>query len=103
MRVANIMLNKAPTSNDATHIANNVRLTIVGAQQFAIAAPQLSSCRKADLPEMKDNDMITRKVRADKNEPYAGKERMEAIICLVGQAIGTIVWAGRQASSEQAR
>ena len=30
--------------------------------------------RKADLPEMSDNDMITRKVHADRNELYPGKE-----------------------------
>ena len=35
---ANIVLNKAPNSNDATHIGNNVCLTAVDAQQFSMAA-----------------------------------------------------------------
>ena len=30
--LANIMLNEAPNSNDAMHIANNVHLTTIGAQ-----------------------------------------------------------------------
>ena len=37
-RIANIVLNKALNSNDATHVENNVRLTAVGAQQFSMAA-----------------------------------------------------------------
>ena len=36
--VANIVLNKAPNSNDATRVGNNVRLTAVGAQQFSMVA-----------------------------------------------------------------
>ena len=35
--VANIMLNEALNSNDATRIGNNVHLTTVGAQQFLMA------------------------------------------------------------------
>ena len=38
MHIANIMLNKAPNGIDTTHIGNNVRLTVVGAQQFSMAA-----------------------------------------------------------------
>ena len=37
-RVANIVLNEAPNSNDAAHVGINVRLTAVGAQQFLLAA-----------------------------------------------------------------
>ena len=66
MRVANIMLNEAPNGNDAMCVAKNVRLTTMGAQQFSMAAIQ-PSCRKANLPEMRDNDIITRKVCADGN------------------------------------
>ena len=60
------MLNEAPNSNDATSVGNNVRLTAMGAPQFSMAAIY-PSCRKADLPETRDNDMITKKVRADGN------------------------------------
>ena len=35
----------------------NIRLTTMGKQQFLMAAKQ-PSCRKADLPEMRDNDMM---------------------------------------------
>ena len=38
MRIANIMLNEAPNSNDAMHIVNNVHLTTMGVQQFSLAA-----------------------------------------------------------------
>ena len=37
LSVANIVLNEAPNSNDGTHVANNVRLTAVGAEQFSMA------------------------------------------------------------------
>ena len=70
---ANNVLNKAPNSNDATHVGINVRLTAVGAQQFSMATIK-PSCRKADLPETRDNDMITRKVRVDGNKLCPGKE-----------------------------
>ena len=71
--IANIVLNEAPYSNDATCIGNNVHLTAVGAQQFSMVAIQ-PLCRKADLPEKRDNDTITRKVRADGNKLCPGKE-----------------------------
>ena len=38
MRVANIMLKKAPNNNDTTHVMNNVLLTTMGTQLFPIAA-----------------------------------------------------------------
>ena len=38
MRIANTVLNDVPNSNDATHKANDVRLTTMGAQQFTMAA-----------------------------------------------------------------
>ena len=72
MRVAS-MLNEAPNSNDATCIANNVHLTTMDPQQFSIGAIQ-PSCRKANLPETTDNDTIKRKVHADGNNLYPGKE-----------------------------
>ena len=37
-RVANIVLNEAPNSNDATGVGNNVHLTAVSAQQFSMVA-----------------------------------------------------------------
>ena len=37
-RVANIALNEALNRNDATRVGNNVRLTVVGAQQFLMVA-----------------------------------------------------------------
>ena len=67
MRVANVMLNEALNSNDATRIRNNVRLSAMGAQQISMAAVQ-PSCRKADLSQTRDNDMITRKIRVDGNK-----------------------------------
>ena len=36
--VANIVLNKACNSNDATRVGNNVCLTAMGAQQFSVVA-----------------------------------------------------------------
>ena len=72
MHVANIVLKEAPKSNDATHIGNNVHLTAMGAQQFSMMAIQ-PSCRKTNLPEMRDNNMITRKVRTNGNKLCPGK------------------------------
>ena len=73
MHVANIILNKAPNSNDAMCVGNNVRLTAMGTQQFPMAVIK-PSCRKADLPEMGDNDVITKKVCVDRNKLRPGKE-----------------------------
>ena len=72
-RVANIVLSEAPNCNDAMHAGNDVRLTVVGTQQFSMAAI-LPSCRKPDLPEMTGNDKITRNVCADGNKLCPGKE-----------------------------
>ena len=77
--VANSILNEVPNSNDV----NNLCLTTMGAQQFSMAAIY-SSCRKADLPEMRDNDTITRNVSVD------GKE-----LRLYVQWFRWQVWAGR--------
>ena len=38
LHVADIVLNEAPNSNDATHVVNNVQLTTISAQQFSMAA-----------------------------------------------------------------
>ena len=73
MHIAIIVLKEVPNSNDAMCVGNNVRITAMGTQQFSMAAIQ-PSCRKADLPETRDNDMITRKVRADGNKLCPGKE-----------------------------
>ena len=54
--------NEALNSNDTTHVANNVRLTTMGTQQFSMAAMQPASCRKVDLSEARDNDAKTIKV-----------------------------------------
>ena len=72
-RIANNVLNEAPKSNDATRVGINVRLTAVGTQHFSMATVS-PSCRKDDLPETRDNDTITRKVRADGNKLFPGKE-----------------------------
>ena len=45
----------------------------MGAKQFPIAAKK-PSCRKTDLPEMSDSDMITGKVCVDGNILCPGKE-----------------------------
>ena len=71
--IANIMLNEAPNSNDAMCIANNLRLNTIG----ALNGSYIAIMQKADLPERRDNDTITRMVCAD-GMPW---ERMEAI-CL---------------------
>ena len=67
------MLNEATNSNGTMHVANTVHLTTMGAQQFSMAAIY-PSCRKANLPEMRDNETITRKVCADGNKLCSGKE-----------------------------
>ena len=73
--VTNIVLNEVSNSNNAIHETNNLHLTTMGTQQFSMVAIE-TSCRKADLPEMRDNDMITRKIQADgKTLPW---ETMEA-------------------------
>ena len=71
MHVVIIVQNEAPNC-DATHVANNERLTTKDTQ-FSIVAIS-PSCRKADLPEIRNNDTITRKVHADRNKLFPGKE-----------------------------
>ena len=66
------MLNEAPNRNDAMGIENNVRLTTMGAKQLLMVAVY-SSYRKVNLPEMRDNDTKTAKVRADGNKHCPGK------------------------------
>ena len=68
------MLNEVPNRNDATGIANNVRLTAMDAIQFSMVAVYLVIIQKSDLPEMRDNDMKTTKVHADGNKNCPGKE-----------------------------
>ena len=46
---------------------SNVRLITTGAQQFSVTAIKAISLRKANLPEKRDNDTITRKTHADGN------------------------------------
>ena len=54
-------------------VASNLRLTTIGAQQLSMAAIK-PLCRKVDLSQMKDNDTIPRKIRADRNKLCYGKE-----------------------------
>ena len=68
-----MVLNGVPNSNDTTHVVNNLHLTAMGAQQFSMVAIQPSH-RKADLPEMRYNETITRKVHAYGNKLCPGKE-----------------------------
>ena len=48
-RVANIVLNETPNSNDATRVGNNMRLTAVGIQQFSMAANYIAIMQKSRL------------------------------------------------------
>ena len=64
--IANIMLNETPDSNDAKRRVNNVCLTTMGAQHFSMAAI-LPSCRKANLPETRDNNIKRKKFCEDRN------------------------------------
>ena len=47
-------------------VPNNVHLTTMGAHQFSMMAAY-TPCRKANLPETRDNDTKIRKVGADRN------------------------------------
>ena len=64
--MANTVLNESPNSNVAMCVPNNVHLTTMGAHQFSMMAAQ-TPCRKANLPETRDNDTKIRKVGADRN------------------------------------
>ena len=55
-------------------VANNVCLTAMGAKNSQWRLYIQSSYRKADLPKMRDNDMKTAKVRADRNKNCPGKK-----------------------------
>ena len=102
LQLQNFVLNEAPNNNDVKRIVNivlneapnsNVHLTAVGTQQFLMVAIY-PSCRKADLPETRDNNTVTRRyVWVEINFAI---ERMEAIYSVV-QVVGRLVWAGRQA------
>ena len=62
MHVTNIVLNEAPNSNDSTHVVNNVSFNYHGHTKILNGSYiQQLSCRKVDLPEMRDIDKITRK------------------------------------------
>ena len=69
------VLNEAPNRNDATCLANNVRLTTMGATQFSMAPEYLVIIQKSlfTIDERYD-DMKTAKVRADGNKHCPGKE-----------------------------
>ena len=48
-RLANIVLNEASNSKDATRVGNNVRLTAVGTQQFSMVASYIAIMQKTRL------------------------------------------------------
>ena len=95
MGLEKMMLNEVPNCNDAMRVVNNVHLITMGIQQFAMAAIQ-PSCRKANLPETRDNDTITKKVCADGNKLCTGKNEGYISSSLGGRSISL----GRQAVSE---
>ena len=68
------MLNEVPNRNDATGLANNVRLTTMGTTQFSMAPVYLVIIQKSRLTrDERYNDMKTAKVRADGNKLCPGK------------------------------
>ena len=71
--IVNNQLNMVPNSNDTTCVANNVHLATMGTKKFSMVAIQ-PSCRKGNLPEMRDNGTITRKVHEDGNILCSEKE-----------------------------
>ena len=83
MLIANIMLNEVLNSNNTKRIENNVCLITMGAQQFLMAAIQ-PSCRKSDFPEMRNNNMIIRKVPADGTKLCPAKEWRLYILSSLG-------------------
>ena len=92
MCIANIVLNVAPNSNDATHIGSNVRIIAMGIQQFSMVAIY-PSCRKADIPEMRDTDTVTRKVCTDRINFALGKNGGY----IPNSSGGRLISVGRQA------
>ena len=67
------MLNEVPNRNDATGVANNVRLTSLGAKQCSMAIVYLVIIQKVNLPEMRDSNTKTIKVHVDGNNIVLGK------------------------------
>ena len=60
---------EVPNNNGTTRVTNNVRLTTMGTQQFSmVASHHAEYSRKADLQEMRINNMKTRKVCVDRNK-----------------------------------
>ena len=69
------VLNEAPNRNDATGLANNVRLTTMSATQFSMVPVYLVIIQKSRLTrDERYNDMKTAKVCADGNKLFPGKE-----------------------------
>ena len=63
------MLNKMPNNYDVTCIA----YIVLNEASNSSEAPRVAN-KEVDLPEMRDNDMITRRVRVDRNMLGPGKE-----------------------------
>ena len=90
--IANMVLNEAPNSNSSTHVVNNVCLTTMGAQNFKWWLYSHHVRRKANLPETRDNDTITRKcIRKEIN--FALRKNGGYIPSSL--VLGRLVWAGR--------
>ena len=69
------VLNEVPNRNDAMGLANNVRLTTMGATQFSMAPVYLIIIQKSRLTRDEGyNDMKTTKVHADGNKLCPEKE-----------------------------
>ena len=63
------MLNKMPNNNDVTRIA----YIVLNETSNSSEAPRVAN-KEVDLPEMRDNDMITRMVCVNRNKLGPGKE-----------------------------
>ena len=68
------VLNELPDGNDATGIANNLRLTTMGTNQFSMETVYLVIIQKSDLPGMRDIVTKTMKMCADRNKHCLRKE-----------------------------
>ena len=83
-------------SNDATCVANNVRLITMGTQQILMADVYSHHAEKPSYHwETRDNDTISRKARADGNNSFSGVYIPSS---LVGRSI--TVWAGSEWAGE---
>ena len=71
----------------------------MGAQQFSMMAIK-PSCRKADLPKTRDNNMITRKLVQTEINFALGKNGAYLPSSLGSRLIGVCRQAFRQAGSE---